>query len=59
MYQLKLLTNTGNTKTIPVQTKQEALNFVANLPTKLPAGVRVGVSCDLLSISGFILGKGK
>lgn len=45
--------------TIPVKTKQEAQNFVNNLPTKLPAGVRVGVNCDLLSINGFILGKGK
>lgn len=59
MYQIKLETFNGSTSIVNLSTKGQVADFISNYPEKLPAGIAVKVSCDLLGISGRLIGKAK
>ena len=56
-YTIKLETFNGSVKNISLSTKGQVADFISNYPTKLPVGVSVKVSCDLLGIRGTLKGQ--
>jgi hypothetical protein len=56
-YIVKLETFNGSVKSISLPSKGAVAQFISNYPNTLPAGVAVKVSCDLLGISGRLMGK--
>ena len=56
-YTIKLETFNGSVKNISLSTKGQVADFISTYPTKLPVGVSVKVSCDLLGIRGTLKGK--
>jgi hypothetical protein len=57
MYNVKLETFNGSTKTISLPSKGAVAQFISQYPTQLPVGVSVKVDCDALSIRGTLRGK--
>jgi hypothetical protein len=57
MYAIKLETFSGSTNTINLSTKGQVSEFISTYPTKLPVGIAVKISCDLLGIRGTLTGK--
>lgn len=47
----------GSAKSISLPSKGAVAQFISTYPTKLPVGVSVKVSCDLLGIRGTLKGK--
>lgn len=56
-YIVKLETFNGSVKSISLPSKGAVAQFISNYPNTLPVGVAVKVSCDLLGISGRLMGK--
>jgi hypothetical protein len=44
---------------IDLPSKGAVAQFISNYPEKLPAGIAVKISCDLLGIRGSLVGKAK
>jgi hypothetical protein len=59
MYKVKLETFNGNVSVIELPSKGAVSQFLNQYPSKLPAGIAVKVSCDLLGVRGSIVGKAK
>lgn len=57
MYKVKLETFNGDVKTIELPSRGAVAQFISTYPEKLPVGIAVKVSCDLLGVSGRIIGK--
>jgi hypothetical protein len=57
MYAIKLETFSGSINTINLSTKGQVAEFISTYPTKLPVGIAVKISCDLLGIRGTLTGK--
>jgi hypothetical protein len=57
MYKVKLETFNGNVSVISLPSKGAVADFISNYPSKLPAGISVKISCDLLGIRGTLKGK--
>jgi hypothetical protein len=57
MYAIKLETFSGSVNTINLSTKGQVAEFISTYPTKLPVGIAVKISCDLLGIRGTLTGK--
>lgn len=55
-YQIRIESVTGEVKKVNLTTKGAALHFLKTYPKHLPAGVRVKLDCDLLSVSGYVSG---
>jgi hypothetical protein len=51
-----LTTMQGNTRNIELMSKQEVLDFIDLFKSRLHANQRVKVTCDLLSIDGYLQG---
>ena len=56
-YTIKVETFSGSVTNIPLSTKGQVADFISNYPAKLPVGISVRVSCDLLGIRGILKGK--
>jgi len=52
-----LTTMQGNTRDINLMTKQEVLDFIELFKSTLHPNQRVKVTCDLLSIDGYLQGN--
>jgi len=52
-----LTTMSGNTRNINLMTKQEVYDFIEVFKTTLLPNQRVKVTCDLLSIDGYLQGS--
>ena len=59
MYKMKIETFNGSVSTIELPSKGAVAQFISNYPEKLPAGIAVKISCDLLGIRGSLVGKAK
>lgn len=59
MYKVKLESFLGDTKTITLPSKGAVAQFINEYPKQIPAGIAIKISCDLLGISGRIIGKAK
>lgn len=59
MYKVRLETFNGNVSTIELPSAGAVAQFINTYPEKLPMGIAVKVSCDLLGISGRLVGKAK
>ena len=46
----------GNTKNINLMTRQEVLDFISLYKTILTKSQRVKITCDVLSIDGYLQG---
>jgi hypothetical protein len=57
MYKMKIETFNGSVSTIELPSKGAVAQFISNYPEKLPVGISVKVSCDLLGIRGTLKGK--
>lgn len=57
MYKIKLETFNGNVSVISLPSAGAVAQFINTYPEKLPAGIAVKVSCDLLGVSGRLMGK--
>ena len=57
MYKVKLETFNGSVSTISLPSKGAVAQFISTYPEKLPAGIAVKISCDLLGVSGRLIGK--
>ena len=57
MYAIKLETFSGSINTINLSTRGQVAEFISTYPTKLPVGIAVKISCDLLGIRGTLTGK--
>ena len=57
MYSVRIETFNGSVSTISLPSKGAVAQFISNYPEKLPAGIAVKVSCDLLGIRGRLMGK--
>lgn len=57
MYSVRIETFNGSVSTINLPSKGAVAQFISNYPEKLPAGIAVKVSCDLLGIRGRLMGK--
>lgn len=57
MYKMKIETFSGTVSTIELPSKGAVAQFISNYPEKLPVGISVKVSCDLLGIRGTLKGK--
>lgn len=57
MYKMKLETFNGSVSTIELPSKGAVAQFISTYPEKLPMGIAVKVSCDLLGIRGTLTGK--
>jgi len=53
---LTLTTMQGNTRTISLQNEQEVYDFIELFKSTLHPSQRVKVTCDLLSIDGYLQG---
>lgn len=58
MYKVKIETFNGTVSTIALPSKGAVAQFISTYPEKLPAGIAVKISCDLLGIRGRLMGKG-
>lgn len=52
-----LTTMSGNTRNINLMTKQEVYDFIEVFKSTLLPNQRVKVTCDLLSIDGYLQGN--
>ena len=57
MITLTLTSYNGNTKKMPFYSKQEVLDFLSALPSRLSKNTSLKVECDLLAIRGTIIGE--
>lgn len=57
MYKVKIETFSGEVSTINLPSKGAVAQFISTYPEKLPAGIAVKISCDLLGVSGRLIGK--
>jgi hypothetical protein len=55
---LTLTTMQGNTRNINLESKEQVLDFIDLFKSTLQPNQRVKVTCDLLSIDGYIQGEG-
>jgi hypothetical protein len=55
---LTLTTMQGNTRNINLESKEQVLDFIDLFKATLHPNQRVKVTCDLLSIDGYIQGEG-
>ena len=56
-YPIRIETYNGSVSTINLPSKGAVAQFISTYPEKLPAGIAVKISCDLLGISGRLMGK--
>ena len=56
-YPIRLETYNGSVSIITLQTKGQVANFISTYPYKIPVGIAVKISCDLLGIRGTLIGK--
>jgi len=56
-YTIKLETFNGEVTQIPLSTTGQVAQFINQYPSKLPMGISVKVSCDLLGVRGVLHGK--
>lgn len=56
-YTITLETFSGLTSKINLPSKGAVAQFISTYPEKLPVGVSVKISCDLLGIRGTLKGK--
>ena len=56
-YTITLETFNGSVSKINLPSKGAVAQFISTYPEKLPAGIAVKVSCDILGISGRLMGK--
>jgi hypothetical protein len=54
---ITLTTMAGNTRNIELQSKQEVFDFIELFKSTLHKSQRVKVTCDILSIDGYIQGE--
>jgi hypothetical protein len=57
MITLTLTSYNGNTKKMPFYSKQQVLDFLSALPSRLSKNTSLKVECDLLAINGTIRGE--
>ena len=55
-YPIRIETFNGSVKTITLPSKGAVAQFISTYPEKLPIGISVKVSCDLLGIRGTLKG---
>lgn len=55
---ITLTTMAGNTRKINLQSKQEVYDFIDLFKSTLLPNQRVKVTCDVLSIDGYLQGAG-
>lgn len=56
-YTIKIENFSGSVTNVPLSTKGQVAEFINLYPSKLPVGISVRVSCDLLGIRGILKGK--
>ena len=56
-YPIRIETYNGSVSTINLPSKGAVAQFISTYPEKLPVGISVKVSCDLLGIRGTLKGK--
>lgn len=56
-YPIRLETFNGEVSIINLPSKGAVAQFISQYPEKLPAGIAVKISCDLLGIRGRLMGK--
>lgn len=56
-YIVKLETFNGSVKSISLPSKGAVAQFISTYPDTIPVGIAVKISCDLLGISGRLMGK--
>jgi hypothetical protein len=56
-YTIKIETFSGEVTKLPLSTTGQVAQFINLYPEKLPVGVSVRISCDLLGIRGILKGK--
>jgi hypothetical protein len=56
-YPIRIETFSGEVSTITLPSKGAVAQFISTYPEKLPVGIAVKISCDLLGISGRLIGK--
>ena len=56
---ITLTTMAGNTRKINLQSKQEVYDFISLFKSTLLPNQRVKVTCDVLSIDGYLQGENK
>ena len=57
MYPIRIETFNGSVSTINLPSKGAVAQFISQYPEKLPIGIAVNISCDLLGIRGRLVGK--
>ena len=55
-YPVRIETYNGSVSTISLPSKGAVAQFISTYPEKLPVGIAVKVSCDLLGIRGTLKG---
>ena len=56
-YPVRIETYNGSVSTISLPSKGAVAQSISTYPEKLPVGIAVKVSCDLLGIRGTLKGK--
>ena len=56
-YPIRIETFNGSVSTITLPSKGAVAQFISTYPEKLPVGISVKISCDLLGIRGTLKGK--
>ena len=56
-YPIRIETYNGSVSIINLPSKGAVAQFISTYPEKLPVGISVKVSCDLLGIRGTLKGK--
>jgi hypothetical protein len=56
MINITITTMQGNTRTVRLASKQEALDFVELFQSTLHANQRVKITCDLIGLNGYVQG---
>jgi len=56
-YPIRLETFNGEVSTINLPSKGAVAQFISTYPEKLPVGIVVKMSCDLLGVRGSLKGK--
>lgn len=56
-YPIRIETFSGEVSTINLPSAGAVAQFISTYPEKLPAGIAVKISCDLLGVSGRLIGK--
>lgn len=57
--EITLTTMAGNTRKISLATKQEVYDFIKIFQSTLLKNQRVKITCDVLSIDGYLQGQSK